>query len=150
MPDQVGLGAREAIADLFYAYADNLDRGDIAGLGRLFTDQVHVDYGPHMEPLTSKADLVEALQRGQDELFSATSHHLSNVRVRLEDDGIGAQATAYVYAWHRYRSGAPDGELWGRYDVGVRLIDGDWCVMRLRLSCAGTRKLHSDHMHPIR
>ena len=150
MEEPIDPGDRAAVEELLYAYADHLDRGEITSLGQLFTEEVRVDYGPHMSPLRSRSELESALQRGQNELFSATSHHLSNVRLRRGERARAVKGVAYVYAWHRYRDGAPDGELWGRYEIEAQQTCDGWRLSALRLACAGTRDLHSDRMHPIR
>ena len=69
--------------------------------------------------------------------FTRTSHHLSNVRVRLTSDET-ADSSAYVYAWH---IAADDGhriDLWGRYTDHHRLTPEGWRIANRRLSVAGS------------
>ena len=69
--------------------------------------------------------------------FTATSHHLSNVRIQFTSDTT-ADSTAYVYAWH---SAVGDGrriDLWGRYHDRLRLTPQGWRIADRRLSVAGS------------
>ncbi|MPY92174.1 MAG: DUF4440 domain-containing protein [Acidimicrobiia bacterium] len=68
--------------------------------------------------------------------FTATSHHLSNVRIELEADDL-ARATAYVYAWHQALDGRRV-DVWGRYRDQLRLTDEGWRITVRRLTMAGT------------
>ena len=88
------------------------------------------------------------MARGQRELFAAISHHISNVRIS-PDGSDGADVTAYVYAWHRYRSGGPDGYLWGQYDCGMRRTGSGWRIARMVLLAAEVKDFHRKTMHPI-
>ncbi len=68
--------------------------------------------------------------------FDACSHHLSNVRITITGDDT-ADASAYVYAWHRFVPGGERVDLWGRYHDRLRLVDGDWRIASRRLTVAG-------------
>jgi hypothetical protein len=68
--------------------------------------------------------------------FTATSHHLSNVRITLDGDDR-AQSTAYVYAWHQTVDGRRV-DIWGRYRDELRLTDEGWRIAARHLSMAGT------------
>ncbi len=139
---------RTAIADLFLAYAWHFDRNEPEDLGALFCDDAVVDYGPEFPRIIGRHNLTASVARGLQEIFAATSHHISNVRISA--DGAGrARVTAYVYAWHRYRSGAPDGYLWGQYHCRMRRTADGWRIAELRLCGAGTQDFHRSTMHPI-
>jgi hypothetical protein len=64
-----------------------------------------------------------------------------------EDARDTASAVAYVYAWHRYRDGGPDGELWGRYHYRFRRTLGGWKIAELVLQAAGTKDFHRARLH---
>jgi len=85
---------------------------------------------------------------GLRERFQATSHHVSNIEITFagEDE---ARSVSYLYAWHAYVDGSPDGELWGRYVHRFRREDGRWLISELVLQAAGTRNFHRARMHPI-
>ena len=70
-------------------------------------------------------------------VFSATSHHLSNVRITLLDDTT-AESTAYVYAWHAAAADGKRIDLWGRYEDRLVLTDAGWRIASRRLSAAGS------------
>ena len=139
---------RAAIADLLYGYAWHLDRNEPEELGALFCDDALVDYGPDFPDIVGRANIVAAVARGQREFFAAISHHISNVRIS-PDGSDGADVTAYVYAWHRYRSGGPDGYLWGQYDCGMRRTGSGWRIARMVLLAAEVKDFHRKTMHPI-
>ena len=56
---------------------------------------------------------------------------------------------SYLYAWHRYADGSPDGELWGRYRHTFVRTDAGWRISELLLEAAGTVDFHRARMHPI-
>ena len=139
---------RDAIADLLYGYAWCLDRNQPGELGELFTEDAVVDYGPDFDDIIGRANLVAAIAGGQEETFAALSHHISNVRISPAGEGA-AHMTAYLYAWHRYRHGGPDGYLWGQYECGVRRTADGWRIARMMLRAAGMQDFHRERMHPI-
>jgi len=69
--------------------------------------------------------------------FSATSHHVSNVRIRFTGDDT-AESTAYVYAWHLTVADSKRIDLWGRYHDRHRLTAQGWRIATRRLSAAGS------------
>lgn len=135
-----------AVSALLYAYARSFDGNDPDGVAALFTDDCEIDYGPEFAPIRGRAAVVPSIAPGLRERFAATSHHISNVWVEPTDSG--ADVVAYVYAWHRYRDGSPDSELWGQYHAtAVRVADG-WRLRSLRLLAAGSYRFHRERMHP--
>ncbi len=69
--------------------------------------------------------------------FTATSHHLSNVQIRFQDENT-AQATAYVYAWHVTVADGQRIDLWGRYRDQLRRTPDGWRIATRRLAVAGS------------
>ena len=139
---------RTAIEDLLYAYAWHFDRNEPDELGGLFCDDALIDYGPEFPNVVGRAEIVDAVGRGLEETFTASSHHISNVRV--SPDGVGeAAVTAYVYSWTSYRSGAPDGDMWGQYHCRVRRTPEGWRIAEMVLRVAGIKNFHRSSMHPI-
>ena len=139
---------RWKIIEVLNAYAFHFDRNEPSQLGKLFTDDAVIDYGPEMEPIHGREALVEMVSAGLEEIFAATSHHISNVSVRFVDLET-ARAIAYLHAWHRYKDGSPDGYLWGQYHVRFRLTPGGWKFTHLTLKIAGMIHFHRGEMHPI-
>ncbi len=139
---------REAVTDLVHEYCRLFDENRPADVAALFTDDATVDYGPESETLVGREHIARTIAVGLARTFAATSHHVSNVQVVLEGDD--ARSTCYLYAWHRYVDGLPDGELWGRYRHRfVRTADAGWRIAELRLEAAGTVDFHRATMHPI-
>ena len=139
---------RTAIADLLYAYAWHFDRNEPDEVGELFCDDGAVDYGPEFPNVVGPGNIAAAVARGQQETFAAASHHISNVRISGAGAGE-AVSTSYVYAWVRYRSGAPDGYLWGQYHCRMRRADTGWRIAEMVLRAAETKDFHRSVMHPI-
>jgi len=138
---------RQAIEALIYRYCECFDRNDPEGVGALFTADALIDYNPDTENIRGAA-MAETVAVGRRDLFSATSHHVSNVQIDFASPDE-AYALSYVYAWHRYRGDAPDGYLWGRYRHRFARTNGGWKISALRLEGAGTRDFHRERMHPI-
>ena len=70
-------------------------------------------------------------------VFSATSHHLSNVRITFTGDTT-AHTTAHVYAWHLTQPEGRRVDLWGRYEDQLVLGAKGWRIASRRLSAAGS------------
>src|SRR5262249_32188736 len=110
---------RRAIAELIHAYCRHFDQNEPELVAALFTEEATVDYGPEFPNIVGAATIAETIAVGLERTFAATSHHVSNIQVTF-DGPDHATGLTYLYAWHRYRDGAPDGELWGRYPTASR------------------------------
>jgi ketosteroid isomerase-like protein len=142
------LADRQAIADLILAYCEHFDANEPEAVGALFVEDATVDYGPEVPAIVGgPAEIAARIAVGLDQLFAATSHHVSNVRIEL--DGDVASSLSYLYAWHRYVDGSPDGELWGRYRHTFRRTEEGWRMASLRLEAVGAVDFHRATMHPI-
>jgi ketosteroid isomerase-like protein len=139
---------REAISDLIHAYCLHFDQNEPEAVAALFTEGARVDYGPEVEPIVGAAEIAPRIAVGLTEIFAATSHHVSNIRI-VFDDADRASSVSYLYAWHRYRDGSPDGELWGRYHHRFERTEAGWRIAELVLRAVGTRDFHRARMHPI-
>jgi len=139
---------RVAIADLIHAYCFHFDNNEPEAVAALFTADATVDYGPESATIVGSAAIADTIAVGLERTFAATSHHVSNIRIAF-DGPDRAESVTYLYAWHRYVDGSPDGELWGRYrHAFVRTEDG-WRISRLLLEAAGMVDFHRATMHPI-
>lgn len=126
---------RLAITALIHAYCRHVDLLEVRELGKLFTDDCVVDYGPGLGgPRHGREALESALARGLPR-FSATSHHVSNIDIVL--DGERASGVSYLLAWHRMADGSPDALLFGQYHDRFVRIDGGWRISERRLLVAG-------------
>lgn len=146
--DPMQLADRQVIAELFHAYARHFDKNEPEAIVDLFTEDATVDYGPEVATAQGSEQICSGIRHGLDTIFAATSHHISNISVEFIDSNL-ATAIAYVYAWHRYRDGSPDGHLWGQYHAGVRRVGDDWRITDLVLKAAGTSDFHRSEMHSI-
>ena len=138
---------RQAIEDLIHSYCECFDRNDPEGVGAVFTADAGTAYTPDTDNIRGAA-MAAAVAVGLRDLFAATSHHISNIRIDFEGPDE-ARALSYVYAWHRYHGDAPDGYLWGRYRHRFTRTPAGWKISALRLEGAGTRDFHRERMHPI-
>ena len=139
---------RQQIADLVHAYCFHFDNNEPEAVAALFTDDATVDYGPEFPPIVGRDAVAPAIAVGLERIFAATSHHVSNMRI-VFDGPDDATAVTSLYAWHRYRDGSPDGELWGRYHHRFRRTRDGWRIAELVLRAAGSREFHRATMHPI-
>ncbi|MFK7829907.1 MAG: nuclear transport factor 2 family protein [Congregibacter sp.] len=138
---------RQSISELIYAYCECFDRNDPEGVAELFTPDAVIDYNPDTANIVG-AELADTIAVGLRDLFSATSHHVSNVMITMEGPDT-ARSLCYIDAWHRYHSGAPDGFLWGRYKNRFIRTDAGWRISHLLLQGAGTSDFHRERMHGI-
>ncbi len=139
---------REAITGLIHAYCFHFDRNEPDAIAGLFAADAVVDYGPEFPDLVGVPAIRAAVASGLAATFAATSHHVSNIVIRFDSD-IAASSVCYLYAWHRYRSGAPDGELWAQYHHSFTRSTDGWKIARLVLKAAGSKDFHRARMHPI-
>lgn len=139
---------RQEITDLIHAYCFHFDRNEPREVAALFTADATVDYGPEATTIVGADAIATTIAVGLEQTFAATSHHVSNLQLTFEGDRH-AQSVTYLYAWHRYRDGSPDGHLWGQYHHRfTRTADG-WRIAELVLRAAGTVDFHRATMHPI-
>jgi ketosteroid isomerase-like protein len=138
---------RRAIEDLIHSYCRHFDQNEPELVAALFTEDAVVDYGPEFPNIDGAASIGETIAVGLEQTFAATSHHVSNIQVTFEGPDHATGLT-YLYAWHRYRDGSPDGELWGRYHHRFERTSGGWRIAGLVLTAAGTRDFHRSTMHP--
>ena len=139
---------RQAITDLIHAYCDHFDRNEPEAVAALFTAEATVDYGPEAATIIGAAAIATTIAVGLEQTFAATSHHVSNIRLTFDGQDC-ARSVTYLYAWHRYRDGSRDGELWGRYRHRFVRTDEGWRIAELVLQAAGTVDFHRATMHPI-
>ena len=139
---------RFAINDLLHRYAYHFDRNEPEHVAALFTDDAVIDYGPEFPPIHGRAAVAGRIAPGLNTIFAATSHHISNVIIDFQSDD-DAQVAAYVYAWHRYLDGSPDGHLWGQYHVRARRDSGAWGIAALTLRVVAVEDFHRTNMHTI-
>ena len=141
------LADRQAVTDLVHAYCLHFDQNEPDEVAALFTDDATVDYGPETATIVGGDSIAGTIAVGLETIFAATSHHVSNIQITF-DGPDSATGIAYLYAWHRYRDGSPDGELWGRYHHRFRRTAGGWRIAELVLRAAGSRDFHRASMHP--
>jgi enoyl-CoA hydratase len=123
------------IEQLLFEYCRCADSNDPDGLARCFTEDCIARYGPGPVSIGANARREQASRDLR--MFSATSHHLSNVHVE-HVDGDRARVESVVFAWHRPLDTPGVWELFGRYvDVVVRTRDG-WKIAERTLQRVAT------------
>lgn len=124
------------IEETLLDYAFYVDRNDPTSLAeKVFCEDGRFELGSQ-HAVQGRKNLALMFARTLSK-FSATSHHVSNVRVRISSNTT-ATASAYVYAWH---AAAEDGQridLWGRYHDDLRLTPGGWRIAARRLTVVAT------------
>jgi ketosteroid isomerase-like protein len=138
---------RRAIEGLIHAYCRHFDQNEPERVAALFTEDAVVDYGPEFPNIVGATSVATTIAVGLERTFAATSHHVSNIQLTF-DGADRATGVTYLYAWHRYRDGSPDGELWGRYHHRFERTRDGWRIAELVLTAAGTRGFHRSTMHP--
>ena len=122
-------GVTETILD----YAEFVDTCEADSWADLFCEDGVFDEGRVIEGREALRVHVRKLLR----LFDATAHHITNIRVTSAGSGR-AEASSYVYAWHRKTDG-DDFEIWGRYLDELRFEDGRWRFAKRRVEMFGSR-----------
>lgn len=129
--DEIVAGVTETLLD----YCDCVDEARCEDFARLFCEDGVFAEG---QPAVGRAH-IEGRVRKLLSTMSATSHHLSNIRIQPGPDGTTARSRAHIYAWHQ----RPDGsqfEVWGRYVDELRLEDdGRWRFAHRAVQLTGAR-----------
>jgi enoyl-CoA hydratase len=132
---------KTAIEQLLFEYCRCADANDPDGLARCFTEDCVARYGPGPASIGAAARREQAAR--DLALFSATSHHLSNIEIEHLDNDR-ARVESAVYAWHRPRGGDASWHLWARYqDVVIRTSRG-WRIAERTLVMVGEEGFPSD------
>jgi len=109
-----------AIEQLMVRYADRIDANDPEGAAACFAED---GIGKYWGECRGRKEIAARLGKILD-LFSATSHHLSNVSIHL--DGDRATAMSYVYAFHRMADTGDPLHYWGRWVDRLVRVDEGW------------------------
>lgn len=137
---------RQAINDVLIDYCRLLDRMELHALAGLFTENCVVEFGPDARLNSHGRDaLAVSLQRLWR--WSRTSHHLSNVQIRLEETAR-ATASSYVLAWHE----RPDGStatVYGQYRDLLLKQDGRWLIAQRRMLENGSDQGFTVNLHRL-
>ena len=109
-----------AIQQLMVRYADRIDANDPQGAAACFAED---GVGKYWGVYNGREEISYVLSRIL-EMFSATSHHLSNTKISL--DGDQATAVSYVYAFHRMVDTNEPMHYWGRWVDRLKRTDEGW------------------------
>ena len=109
-----------AIEHLMVRYADRIDANDPEGAAACFAED---GIGKYWGECRGRKEIAARLGKILD-LFSSTSHHLSNVSIHL--DGDRATAMSYVYAFHRMADTGDPLHYWGRWVDRLVRVDEGW------------------------
>ena len=140
---------RHAIAELVNKYCYFFDRNMPQDLSELFTNDAEIDYGPEVEILRGRNQILEMVSKGLSQTFISTSHHVSNFII-LEQFENMAKSSCYVYAWHQYQSKKEIGHIWGEYEHQFKKSESGWLISSLRLNTVSTKNFHREKMHLIK
>ncbi len=140
------LADKTAIHALMEHYADRIDANDPAGAAACFAeDGIGVYWQDCVGPKAIAERLTAILAH-----FHATSHHLSNVLIRL--DGDTATAQSYVYAFHRVKAAMDKPmHVWGRWVDRLKKVDGQWKFAHrevVSVGSIGSVRVPNDLDHP--
>lgn len=109
-----------AIEQLMVRYADRIDANDPVGAAACFAED---GIGKYWGEFKGREEIAARL--GKILLsFKVTSHHLSNISIKLNADR--ATAVSYVYAYHRMSDSGEPMHYWGRWVDSLVKINGEW------------------------
>ena len=119
------------IEQLMVHYIDRVDANDPVAAAECFApDGLGIYWGEYRGREAIATRLGSIL-----EAFSATSHHLSNVAIRL--DGDTATSQAYVYAFHRRVEDHSPLHVWGRWVDELARTEEGWRFTRREVVLVG-------------
>ena len=129
-----------AIEQLMVRYADRIDANDPEGAAACFAED---GVGKYWGECRGRKEIAARLARILD-TFAATSHHLSNVNIRL--DGDRATAMSYVYAFHRMAETNDPMHYWGRWVDRLIRTDEGWLFAEREV--VGVGSIAPEHAQP--
>jgi|SoiMethySBSTD1v2_1073268.scaffolds.fasta_scaffold233329_2 ketosteroid isomerase-like protein len=128
------LDQRRRITEVLQDYCTYVDRNDPGTLVRkVFAPDATFELGSN-RAVVGHENLARMFAKTLAP-FTATSHHLTNVRIAFDGDDH-AHASASVYAWHCTAAGAR-AEVWGRYSDRLVLLEEGWRIENRHISSAG-------------
>lgn len=139
MTDLERLLAEADITRLLHDYCALVDANRQPDVLDLFTDDAVYDHG-HGRVYRGRQEMAQLFAALDGN--SATSHHLSNIRIRFAHDDA-AHAHSYIYAFHRRVSGEVV-HLWGRYVDTVVRREGRWWFRERALLAAAEEGVEPD------
>jgi hypothetical protein len=134
----------QAIANLIHLYAERIDEGDFAGVGRLFAD---AEYGGAAGGVRG-AHAVEALLRGMvrtyDDGTPRTRHVTTNVIIEVDDRGSVAKARSVFTVFQSLPGRGIEPIASGRYHDDFEHAPDGWRFRsrRMLLDHAGDLSRH--------
>jgi ketosteroid isomerase-like protein len=135
----------DGITETLYDYCQFTDEARADDFANLFCEDATFDMGYVMTGRDHIRKVAVRMMRS----WTATSHYLTNIRVRPVSDGK-ATSLSSAYAWHRRTDGS-EYEVWTRFVDRFRLEpDGRWRFEDHRIEMAGSRGVDSTGMPPIR
>jgi hypothetical protein len=137
------------VESLMKRYCLYFDTKKPQALGELFTEDAHIDYGPEVDPIQGRENLVAMVASGAKTRFESTNHRISNEIVTFADES-SAMGTSHLYAWHKYFDSEVIGHLWGGYRYRFTKVDGKWLIAALKLYASGMEGFHRKRMHDFR
>ena len=120
---------KDAIRDQYYVYARALDRIDNPLGKTVFAEDAQVDYGPTYKG--TGYGFIDMMLKMHRKMVS-THHVMTNILIKLNEDGTKAAAEAYMYAACKYKNKA--GEASFVVEARCRDIDkwekreGKWVI----------------------
>lgn len=90
---------KDAIRDQYYVYARALDRIDNPLGKTVFAEDAQVDYGPTYKG--TGYGFIDMMLKMHRKMVS-THHVMTNILIKLNEDGTKAAAEAYMYAACKY------------------------------------------------
>jgi uncharacterized protein (TIGR02246 family) len=118
------LADRQAINELITHYVERIDANDPQSAARCYLeDGVGFYWGRYEGRAAIAARMAEVLAG-----FACTSHHVSNIQVKL--DGDRATALTYFYSYHRALPDLSVIHFWGRWVDELVKLQGKWLFTR--------------------
>ena len=134
-----------AIEQLMIKYCDRIDAKDPEGAAACFTED---GVGNYWGVFRGRKEIAGRLAKIL-EFFSATSHHVSNITVKL--DGDQATAMSYVYAFHRVADTGEPTHYWGRWVDRLARSESGWLFAQREVVGVGSLEPNDagrDRAHP--
>ncbi len=128
-----------AIEQLMVRYTHYIDANDPEGAASCYAED---GTGTYWGVFKGRKDIAARLKKILA-AFSATSHHLSNIKIEL--DGDQATAMSYVYAYHRYVETEDPVHYWGRWVDRLVRLDGGWFFAEREVVDVGTIEPKNAH-----
>lgn len=145
------MSPEQAIANLIHLYAERIDAGDFAGVGRLFAEAEYGGEGGGVRGAPAVEALLRGMVRTYDDGTPRTRHVTTNLIVEVDERGSAATARSVFTVFQSLPGRGIEPIASGRYHDDFELTPDGWRFRsrRMLLDHTGDLSRHLRRAPPV-